>query len=237
MENWVYDEFIHCGVDYSDIKEAEDYDNQHERFRDYEKEVKTLLKDLDFENTKDMSVIDLGCGTGAFGIYASKYFKKIYGIDASKAMLEQAIGKTKRLGITNVEYIHSGFLHYDHKEPKVDLVVTKAAFHHLPDFWKQVALLNMNKMLKIGGVLYIFDVVFRFEASEYKTKINNWIESLSQKANLEFKKEIETHIKDEFSTFGWVLEGMIERAGFKIELSRSPDGLISEYFCKKIKKV
>ena len=30
VEPWIYNEFIHCGVDYSDIKEAQDYDNQHE---------------------------------------------------------------------------------------------------------------------------------------------------------------------------------------------------------------
>ncbi len=224
-------------MDYSDIKEAQDYDNQHEKFRDYKKEVETLLTDLDFEDTKNMNVIDLGCGTGAFEIYASKYFKKIYGIDASKPMLEQAKAKSEKEGISNVEYIHSGFLHYEHKDSLVDLVVTKAAFHHLPDFWKQAALLNMNKMLKTGGTLYIFDVVFQFEPNEYETKINGWIDALSQKANPEFKKEIQMHIKDEFSTFDWVLRGMIERAGFEIGLSRSPDGFISEYFCKKVKEL
>lgn len=31
--------------------------------------------------------------------------------------------------------------------------MTRVALHHLPDFWKQVALLRMNAMLKMGGML------------------------------------------------------------------------------------
>jgi hypothetical protein len=42
--------------------------------------------------------------------------------------------------------------------------------HHLPDFWKQVTLLRMNRMLKTGGLLYIFDVVFDFAPEEYIPK-------------------------------------------------------------------
>lgn len=34
--NWTFDEYKHCGVDYADIKEAEIYDEQHTKFRDYE---------------------------------------------------------------------------------------------------------------------------------------------------------------------------------------------------------
>ncbi|MDD3007882.1 MAG: class I SAM-dependent methyltransferase [Arcobacter sp.] len=160
MNNWIYDEFKHCGVNYSDLKEVEEYDEQHQKFRNFQKEVDTLLEDLNFSNSKELTVIDFGCGTGAFEIYASKYFKKIYAIDTSKAMLEVAKNKAFKENILNVEYIHSGFLNYKNKDSLVDLVTTKMAFHHLPDFWKQIALFNINKTLKIGGILYISDIVF-----------------------------------------------------------------------------
>lgn len=60
----------------------------------------------------------------------------------------------------------SFFRSYRHDAEPVDLVITKAALHHLPDFWEQIALLRINRMVKIGGLLYIQDVVFHF-LSEY----------------------------------------------------------------------
>ena len=38
MQSWIYDESKHCGVDYSKSTQAEAYDDQHQKFRDYEKE-------------------------------------------------------------------------------------------------------------------------------------------------------------------------------------------------------
>jgi len=60
----MYDEYKHCGVDYSKATQAEEYDDQHQKFRDYEKEFKGMLEFLELQNTADQTVVDLGCGTG-----------------------------------------------------------------------------------------------------------------------------------------------------------------------------
>ncbi|HCY36201.1 MAG: class I SAM-dependent methyltransferase [Candidatus Margulisiibacteriota bacterium] len=232
MNTWIYNEFKHCGVDYADVKQAENYDNQHQKFRNYEQELIGMIEFLSLQNTQEMTLIDLGCGTGATAILASAKFKRIYAVDVSEVMINQA--KTKMATINNIEFINSGFLSYEHKAEPADIVLTKAAFHHLPDFWKQIALINMNKMLKPGGILYIFDIVFHFEPTEYKNKINDWVTGFEIKAGKEFRTEVETHIRDEFSTFNWVMEGMLKKAGFIIEKSRTSDGFITEYFCKKV---
>ena len=68
----------------------------------------------------------------------------------------------------------------------------------------------MNQMLKTGGLLCIFDV----------------------------RQEIETHFRDEFSTFSWIVEGMLQKAGFDIVKRRSSQGgTLMEYFCRKIRDV
>jgi ubiquinone/menaquinone biosynthesis C-methylase UbiE len=234
MNNWIYDEFKHCGVDYSDINQAEIYDQQHQKFRNYEKEFSDMMDYLSLGNTRDMTLIDLGCGTGAISIYASQQFKKIYAVDVSEVMINQAQRKIATENIHNIEFVNSGFLSYQHQTEPADLVLTKAAFHHLPDFWKQIALLKINKMLKPGGILYINDIIFTFKATDYITKINDWISGFEMKAGQEFKAEVETHIRDEFSTFHWVIEGMLAEAGFHIEKSRTSDGFVAEYVCKKI---
>jgi putative AdoMet-dependent methyltransferase len=237
MNSWIYDETKHCGVDYSDEKQASAYDNQHQKFRNYEKEFLDLLDFLALENIAEKTVIDFGCGTGAIAIYASQRFKKVYAVDVAKQMILQARKKAESDNLKNIEFINAGFLSYEHNDAPADIVITKAAFHHLPDFWKQIALLKINKMIKMGGMFYIFDVVFNFDPIEYKNKIENWVSDFELKAGIEFRKEVETHIRDEFSTFGWILEGMLKKAGFLIEKKRTADGFTTEYCCKKITEV
>lgn len=41
MKDWIYNEFNHVGVDYSKKDNANIYDDQMEKFRDYKKEAKT----------------------------------------------------------------------------------------------------------------------------------------------------------------------------------------------------
>lgn len=233
MNCWIYDESAHCGVDYSKTEQADVYDDRHRQFRNYEQEFKDMMTFLDLRNTEQLTMIDLGCGTGATAIFAAPIFKMVYAVDVSKAMLEKA-GKKIGEQVRNLRLVQAGFLSYEHQEEPVDLIVTKAAFHHLPDFWKQIALLRMNRMLKTGGLLYIHDVVFQFDPQEYAGRIDAWISGFKKTAGTEFGREIETHIRDEHSTFGWILNGMLERAGFSVEKCRTNDEFLAEYVCRKL---
>lgn len=235
MYNWMLNEYKHCGVDYSKADQAEVYDDQHQTFRNYEKEFNGMLEFLELENIKNKTIVDLGCGTGATAVFAASHFKTVYAVDVSEAMIEKA--KTKTKNSHNIYYLNGGFLTYKHAGEPVDVIITKAAFHHLPDFWKQIALLRMNRILKLGGLLYIHDVVFQFDPQQYMDKINSWISKLQAFAGDEIKAEIETHLRDEHSTFGWILKGMIENAGFVVEKFKCDDDFVAEYMCRKIKEV
>jgi len=74
-------------------------------------------------------------------------------------MLEFAKSKANKAGVKNIVFSHSGFLTFDTKNPPVDVITTTFAFHHLPDFWKGIALQRLNKLLKPGGLLYLHDVI------------------------------------------------------------------------------
>jgi len=237
MSKWMYNEFKHCGVDYSDEKQAEGYDSLHRTFRNYEKEFGDMLDFIGVLNTQEMSIIDLGCGTGASTFFASNKFKEVFAVDVSDAMITQARKKATVDNVKNVEFIVGGFLSYRHTSNAVDVIIIKHALHHLPDFWKQIALYRMNKMLKIDGILYICDVAFNLGPDNYKAKIDNWIAGFEAFAGKKLCAEVETHIRDEFSTFNWILEGMVARAGFSIEKNRSPDGFVAEYVCRKSKEI
>ena len=234
MKNdWMYDEFSQVGVDYSAKGNVNIYDEQMESFRDYEEETKAFIQKLNVSDPNELTAIDIGCGTGAFSISASKYFKKIHAVDISKEMLNTASKKAITSNIKNIEFHNSGFLQFQPNK-QVDIVYTKLAFHHMPDFWKQAALLNMNKMLKPGGIMLLFDVVFKFDPA-YEKNTNAMLEEMLKKFSKDFVEETKIHIKDEYSTFDWILKGMIERAGFKIEKTDMEDTFLVEYFCKKVK--
>ncbi len=237
MTKWIYNESKHWGVDYSDEKIAETYDSLHLQFRNYTKEFNDMLDFLELSSTQEMSAIDIGCGTGASAILAAKNFRKVFAIDISDAMILKAQKKAISENIENIEFHIGGFLNYKHKNQTADIIITKHAFHHLPDFWKQIALFRMNKMLTFNGILYICDVAFTLDSNDYKAKIDNWVAGFEKNAGTEIRAEAETHIREEFSTFNWILEGMFTRAGFLIKKSRSYDGFVTEYFCRKIQEI
>jgi putative AdoMet-dependent methyltransferase len=41
------------------------------------------------------------------------------------------------------------------------------------------------------------------------------------------------HIKEEYSTLDWIMEGLLERAGFSIGKTYKPDGMTTAYLCVK----
>jgi len=174
-------------------------------------------------------MIDLGCGTGATSIYAAKSFKKVYGIDVSEMMIKQAKKKSDIEGIKNIEFINTGFLTYTHKDEPADLVITKAAFHHLPDFWKQRALQRVAGMLRPGGKFFLFDIVFPAAAADLDAQIGQWLAGIGRMANARLAGEALVHVRDEHSTYDWVMEGMLARAGFTLAAKEYAPGFQTTY--------
>lgn len=48
-----------------------------------------------------------------------------------------------------IEAVEGGFLTYEHEGEPVDLVHTRNALHHLPDFWKAVALARIHRAVGV----------------------------------------------------------------------------------------
>lgn len=228
-ENWLYDEFKQIGKDYSNQSEVEIYETSHSQFRDIQQEGINLLGTL--KPTQDDILVDIGCGTGIFCIEASKNCNKVYAVDISKQMLSYAKAKSEKEGRTNIEFSHSGFLNFKIEDESVDFITSTYSFHHLPDYWKGIALHRMIRMLKKGGMMYIKDVVISEENS--LQNIQNFISSQEKLGGDFLKDDAETHFREEFSTYDWVLDGLITKAGFTITSKKTEIGLIAEYFCKK----
>jgi ubiquinone/menaquinone biosynthesis C-methylase UbiE len=226
---WQYDEMRQIGKDYDSLAEVEAYDVRHGRFRDVEKENEAILESLRVQ--PDHVVIEFGPGTGAFSIHAARRCARVYAVDISRAMLEYAKKKAASAEISNIVFCHGGFLTYTHAGPPVDAIVTNTAFHHLPDFWKGTVLKRMNGMLKPGGQLYLSDIVF--EDKDVQKNIEHFIARLEKVAGPEIRSDVEAHIRQEFSTYDWIMDGLLERAGFGIVSKVIQEGVIGRYLCRK----
>jgi ubiquinone/menaquinone biosynthesis C-methylase UbiE len=152
----------------------------------------------------------------------------------SKTSLAYSQEKAEAVGVTNIEYHNGGFLTYEHNGPQVNFIVTQTAFHHLPEFWKVIALVRMRDMLKDGGILCIRDVIFSFDPLNYAEGVDGWIAREAKPAGEGIPPErFEAHISQEYSTFSWLLEEMLKRTGFEIISAKHLTPEYTEYVCKK----
>ena len=227
--SWQYDELKQVGKDYCDPAEAQEYDARHSQFRDVERESEMLLDALDLP--ADATLVDLGAGTGTFAIRAARRCATVYAVDVSEAMLDQARRKARDADVGNIVFCHGGFLTYEHNGMPVDAVVTCAALHHLPDFWKAIGLQRMNGLMKDGGVLHISDVVF--SETDPLINITQWIDELSAIGGPPLREDVEMHVREEFSTFDWIMDGLLSRSGFRIKDKQLHKGVFARYLCVK----
>jgi putative AdoMet-dependent methyltransferase len=227
---WYFDESKMAGVDFQDATQVEAFDRKQSSSTP-EKE-RALVSRLGI--TSKHTVIDLGAGTGTFAIQAAMMGAAVHAIDISQAMLTYAQKKAQKAGVNNIQFHQAGFLTYEHRDRDADLIVTKAALHILPDFWKMVAFQRIASMLKSGGHFYLQDVIFSFPPAEYETAIDAWIERAAKPEHEGWtKQEYEMHVREEHSTFAWIVESMLKKAGFNILEINYLSPVIAEYLCEK----
>lgn len=83
----------------------------------------------------------------------------------------------------------------------------------------------------------MWDVVYNFEPGEAEARIEAWCATGRDSVMFEAlddgwgRWELEEHVRDEHSTFTWVLEVMFERTGFVLEEAQySDDGMFAKFF-------
>jgi hypothetical protein len=105
----------------------------------------------------------------------------------------------------------------------------------LPDFWKVAALERIAAMLRPEGVLLLQDLVFSFDPADAASAIQKWLDAAqTDPARGWTAEQLAAHVRTEHSTFTWLLEPMLDVAGFEIEQRRlSADGIYAAYVCKR----
>ena len=108
---------------------------------------------------RGQSVLDIGCGTGTLAIAATAHVGptgSVAGIDASPQMVARATRKAVRAGaparfqLAAAEQLPFPDLH-------VDVVLSTLMFHHLPRTTRQQCAIEMRRVLKPEGRVFVVD--------------------------------------------------------------------------------
>jgi len=225
---WSFPEFSPVGVDLAGAEAVARYDRN--QGTDPERD-NALLDRLGVGS--GTRFVDLACGTGSLVVEAARRGADAHGVDVAEEMLAFTRRRAANAGV-EVSLHHAGFLSYDHTGPAADVVTTRSALHQLPDFWKQAALLRIAGHVRPGGLLYVWDLMFSFPPAEYAAQVEGMIDELGRPEGEGFTRaDFEAHVREEFSTYTWILEGLLERAGFAVEESAFPRPTHGEFVCRR----
>lgn len=230
-DGWLLDQVASAGRENLDAVHVARYDSIEDAAA--EDEV-TVVKRLGVD--AESVVVDIGTGTGQFAVAVAPSCARVVAVDISPVMLGALRAKVDGSGLHNVEVVEAGFLTYEHQGGPVDLVYSRYALHHIPDFWKGVALARLRAALRPGGVLRVRDVVYDFDPADAEARLEAWC-ATGGPADAEgwSRADLEEHVRDEHSTYTWVFEAIAGRAGFDVEEAEySADGIFAKYVLRRI---
>jgi 2-polyprenyl-3-methyl-5-hydroxy-6-metoxy-1,4-benzoquinol methylase len=178
---------------------------------------------------------DIGCGNGVMATEAALIGAEVDAIDISPAMLTLAdiYARDRKAAIRTQS---AGLLSFAYQPNSYDLIVSEFTLHHLPDFWKAVALSRIFAALKPGANFYLRDIVFVGMPDGVERDVEAWADFSIKNHDFE-RDSVVTHMRDEYSTFGWVIERMLTDVGFTLESVDYHAPLHGTYLLRKPKSV
>jgi SAM-dependent methyltransferase len=229
MHDWWLDERAHAGPEHLDPGYVAVYDRK--AGYDPGEDVAALLAHgIGSEDT----VVDLGAGTGTFSVAVAAHVGRVVAVDVSPAMIAALRARADAGRLANVTVVAAGFLSYVHTGPTADAVFSRNALHHLPDFWKGVALQRIAEILGPGGILRLRDLVFDFEPADARGRIDEWLAgAVADPAAGWTAAQLAEHVRTEHSTYRWLLDVLLEHSGFDILDVSSSRGAYGTYTCRR----
>jgi ubiquinone/menaquinone biosynthesis C-methylase UbiE len=112
---------------------------------------------------KNMNVLEIGCGSGAFTTFVARAVGnkgKVYALDIQPKMLQQLENKLTQpeyKNITNIKMIESSAYDLPFDSNSLDLVFMIAVFGEIPDHNK--TLKEIKRVLKPSGILAITELL------------------------------------------------------------------------------
>ncbi|MCK1288505.1 class I SAM-dependent methyltransferase [Bradyrhizobium sp. 44] len=159
-------------------------------------------------------IADIGCGNGVLATEAALMGAEVDAIDISPAMLALAeiYARDRKAPVRTQS---AGLLSFAYRPESYDLIVSEFTLHHLPDFWKAVAMSRIYRALKPGATFYLRDIVYASMPDALERDVEQWADFEIKNHDVP-RESVVTHMRDEYSTFGWVMERMLTDVGFTL---------------------
>jgi 2-polyprenyl-3-methyl-5-hydroxy-6-metoxy-1,4-benzoquinol methylase len=203
--DWYYNERRQIGLDSA---VASIYDLDHDR----DSRARAALTMLGVQ--PGWRLADIGCGNGVLACEAAQLGAEVDAIDISPAMLALAKIQAGDRKVA-IRTQSAGLLSFAYQPNSYDLIVSEFTLHHLPDFWKAVALSRIYNALKPGACFFLRDIVFVSTPDGFERDVEAWAD-FNIKNHGFSRDSVVTHMRDEYSTFGWVIERMLTDVGFTL---------------------
>src|SRR5579871_211870 len=203
--DWYYNQRRKVGIDSAVA-------SLYDRHGDSDLQARAALSMLGVK--KGWRIANIGCGGGLLACEAALMGAEVDAIDISPAMLAlaQVEAGDRKVAIRTQS---AGLLSFAYQAESYDLIVSEFTLHHLPDFWKAVAMARIFAALKPGANFYLRDIVFVSMPDGTDRDVNGWADYNIKNHGFE-RDSVITHMRDEYSTFGWVMERMLTEVGFTL---------------------
>ena len=117
------------------------------------------------------AALDVACGPGTFTRALAQHAARVFGLDLTPALLEQARAALRQQGLGNVELVCGDAAALPFAPASFPLAVCGYSLHHMPD--PRRALQQMARVVGPGGVVAIVDIIVPSGADP---ELNNRIE-------------------------------------------------------------
>ncbi len=128
------------------------YDLQWSMDPGYKKGLNRLV---DMTVDQNDRVLDVGCGTGSATVVAAQKAAEVVGIDLSPDMIELAVEKVQKNGLTNTRLFAASVEGY-HPDSQFDKVISSFMIPHVKPHLRPAIYSYMYDFLKPGGVVGLF---------------------------------------------------------------------------------
>jgi ArsR family transcriptional regulator len=106
---------------------------------------------------RDLTLADIGCGTGSLTFELARFADKVIGVDFSSEMLRRARAVAKERGVRNVEFRRGDALKLPLASRSMDAAFCVMVLHFLPDPARAIA--GLCRVVRRGGSVILVDLV------------------------------------------------------------------------------
>jgi len=121
---------------------------------DYIMEYKYTKKILDRYISKEHTILEIGCGTGYYGVYLADKCKQYTGVDITPGNIEILKEKIKNNGLSTINAVVGDATDLnDFKDDSYDIILTFGPIYHLPPNERELVFAESKRLCKDNGII------------------------------------------------------------------------------------